>query len=224
MKDYKEKIRKLLALAESDNENEARSALLKAKQLMAEHKITELDVKDIERQEVKRIQTGITCSKRRSPWMVNLSAVVGENYCCQAYRKHGWGEQTQHIGFVGLEEDIEICIAIFKYAVDSILAGEKKLKKELNRGGYSESYIKRMRDSYGFGFVGGIEEAFRKQKEENQEWALVMVMPKEVREATAKFANHSFRPKAAESISGSAYGLGRIDGENFRPERRLQGV
>lgn len=36
-KDYKDKIRKLLSLAESPNEHEAKSALLKARALMAEH-------------------------------------------------------------------------------------------------------------------------------------------------------------------------------------------
>lgn len=220
--DYKEKIRKLLALAESPNEHEAKAALLKAKELMAEHKLTEQDIKDVKKQEVRKIQTGLTCSKRRSPWMVSLSAVIGENYCCQAYRHHGWGEQTQQIGFVGLEEDIEICIEVFRYAVDCILAGEKNLKKELSGYDYSGSYIKKMRDSYGFGFVRGISAAYSKQKEENQEWALVMVMPKEVEEATSNFANRSFNPKAANDISGSAYNLGRMDGEKFSTERRLQ--
>lgn len=42
--DYKDKIKKLLALAESPNENEAQAALLKARQLMAEHKIGEADL------------------------------------------------------------------------------------------------------------------------------------------------------------------------------------
>ena len=41
MENYKEKIKKLLALSESSNEHEAKAALLKAKQLMIEHKITE---------------------------------------------------------------------------------------------------------------------------------------------------------------------------------------
>lgn len=40
-KDYREKIKKLLALAESPNEHEAKAALLKAKELMAEHKLSE---------------------------------------------------------------------------------------------------------------------------------------------------------------------------------------
>lgn len=46
--DYKDKIKKLLALAESPNENEAQAALLKARQLMAEHKIGEADLEEPE--------------------------------------------------------------------------------------------------------------------------------------------------------------------------------
>lgn len=46
-KDCREKIKKLLALAESPNEHEAKAALLKAKELMAEHKLSEMDVKDV---------------------------------------------------------------------------------------------------------------------------------------------------------------------------------
>lgn len=101
-KDYKEKIRKLLALAESPNEHEARAALLKARQLMAEHKLTEAELKDVEKQQVKDVRTDITCSKRRDPWIVNLSAVIGENYCCKGYRYRRYGEQTNCIGFIGL--------------------------------------------------------------------------------------------------------------------------
>ncbi len=220
--DYKEKIRKLLALAESSNEHEAKAALLKAKQLMAEHKISELDIVDVEKQEVKNVMTDITCSKRRNPWVVELSAIIGENYCCKAYRNHRWGEQTQRIGFIGLEDDIEICIAIFKYAVDCILAGEKKLKKEMNDYGYSGDYIKTMLDSYGFGFTRGIKSVFYTQKQEHQEWGLVMVMPKEVEEASSHLAHKSFESKAADNISKSAYYLGRQDGKNFSPEKRLQ--
>lgn len=41
----KDKIAKLLALAESPNENEAKAALLKARELMAEHKLRPEDVK-----------------------------------------------------------------------------------------------------------------------------------------------------------------------------------
>lgn len=43
---YKDKISKLLALAQSPEEAEAKEALLKARKLMAEHKLTEADLED----------------------------------------------------------------------------------------------------------------------------------------------------------------------------------
>ena len=54
MENYKEKIKKLLALSESSNEHEAKAALLKAKQLMMEHKITESDLVDKKELGVKK--------------------------------------------------------------------------------------------------------------------------------------------------------------------------
>ena len=77
--DYKDKIRKLLALAESPVEAEAKAALLKARQLMAEHKLTEAELKEVEKQAAKDVRTDINCSKRREPCIINLSAVKWEN-------------------------------------------------------------------------------------------------------------------------------------------------
>lgn len=85
--DYREKIKKLLALSESNNEHEAKSALLKAKKLMAEHKIAEIDLEDIGKKKVVHIKTKFDCSKRREAWMISLSAIIGQNFCCQSYRK-----------------------------------------------------------------------------------------------------------------------------------------
>ena len=141
--DYKEKIRKLLALAESPNEHEARAALLKARQLMAEHKLSELDFQDLNHREVKKIQTGITASKRKNPWIIDLSNVIGENYCCKAYRSHGKREQTQHIGFVGFEDDVdvEICITVFRYAVDCVLSEIRRIKENISRWEYARGFM-----------------------------------------------------------------------------------
>ena len=220
--DYKEKIKKLLALAESPNEHEAKAALLKARQLMAEHKITELELKDVEKQKVVDIRTDITCSKRRNPWILNLSAVIGENYCCKGYRTHRHGEQTQYIGFIGLEDDAEICIAVFNYAVDCILAEIGCIKKE-NQCYYS-SYVKKLCDSYGYGFTVGIEAAFEEQQETNEDrWGLVLVMPQEVLDASQHLDHKEFHSRAEETIAASAYTKGYNHGKEFDPTKRLKG-
>lgn len=222
--DYKEKIRKLLALAQSPNEHEAKSAMLKARQLMAEHKLTEMDCVDAKKQEVKDIITDITCSKRWHPWIVLLSGVIGENYCCKAYRNHYKGKQMQYIGFIGLEDDVEICRTVFEYAVDCILSGEKQIRKE-NKG-YDAKYVTRCADSYGYGYVNGIQEALDKQQEEEKQseegWGLVMTIPKEVEEYTKGFRSQQFDAKASERMNGSSFMQGFNDGQKFDPTRRLQ--
>ena len=70
--DYKEKIRRLLALAESPNEHEAKSALLKARELMAKHKLTEAELVDVKKQTVEKVLTDITRENR--PLQSALSA------------------------------------------------------------------------------------------------------------------------------------------------------
>ena len=218
--DYKDKIRKLLALAESPVEAEAKIALLKARELMAKHKLTEAELGEAENQAVKNILTDITCSKRRDPWIINLSAVIGENYCCTGYRSHNPGQQTQRIGFIGLEEDVEICTAIFKYAVDCALSEIKRLKKECRS--YPTGYVKSLCDSYGYGFTAGVSEAFRKQQEDNkEEWSLVLVMPQEVINASQHLGREEFKASTQEKIDPFAYKAGHQKGSDFDPKRRL---
>lgn len=225
MVDYKEKIRKLLALAESPVEAEAQAALLKARQLMAEHKLTERECREVEKQTVKDVLTDITCSKRREPWIVPLSATIGESYCCKGYRKRYYGQQTQHVGFIGLEDDVEICIAVFKYAVDCIRSGVKNIKREYaDYTAYYSKFIKQECDSYGYGFVRGIDAAFERQGEENrEEWGLVLVMPKEVTEAAQHLGHEHFKSRAEENLSGGAYRQGYAEGREFDPTRRIAG-
>ena len=135
--------------------------MLEARQRMAEDKLTEREGKDAEKQEVKDILTDITCSKRRNPWIVHLSAVIGENYCCKGYRNRRYGEQTNYIGFIGLEDAVEVCVSIFKYAVVCVLSEIKRTKKE--NSCYYTSYVKKIFDSYGYVFIFGFSVAFRNQ-------------------------------------------------------------
>lgn len=220
MVDYKDKIRKLLALAQSPEEAEAKAALLRARELMAKHKLTEADLEEAKKQAVRDVKTDITFSKRRDPWIEDLSAIIGENYCCKAYREHDYGSQTQRVGFIGFEDDVEICVAIFKYAVDCIRAGVKAVKKEY--AGFYSWYIKQQCDSYGFGFAYGIETALKGQDEEKHgEWGLVLSIPKEVQEASQHLGEEKFKAWTVDAIDPKAYAQGYAEGEKFDPAHRL---
>lgn len=144
--DYREKIKKLLALSESSNEHEAKSALLKAKKLMAEHKIAEIDLEDIGKKKVVHIKTEFDCSKRREAWMISLSAIIGQNFCCQSYRSKAYNKQVATICFVGLEGDVDACVEIFRCAVECIRSGIDDLKKKSKD--CTREYRKRLCDGY----------------------------------------------------------------------------
>ena len=89
-----EKIAKLLALAESPYEEEAKAALLQARRLMAEHKLMPEDIEPQENKKVIQECVGITCTKLSSPWTVYLSTLIAAHYCCRPYRSSVHGSKV----------------------------------------------------------------------------------------------------------------------------------
>ena len=87
---YKEKIKKLLALAESDNENEAKAALLKAKELMAQHKIEEADLEDAQNKKVVRVKQSLPVARDGIlGWAVCLRLLLGTFAARQLQAENG---------------------------------------------------------------------------------------------------------------------------------------
>lgn len=206
---YKEEIKRLLTPMESLNENEVKATLLKARQIMAEHKI--METKGLQHK-VKDVLTDVSCSRQRNPWIMDLADLVGEYYCCQGYMSHKPGKQTQYIGFVGLEDDVEICMVVFKYALDCALSGIKHIRKE--NDGCESGYIKQFCDSYGYGFAAGIEAALEKQREEKGDgWESVLSLPEEVVEATRNIEKKDIVGITQEDISGHEYMAGYEQGQ-----------
>ena len=106
MADIKDKIAKLLALAESPNEAEAKAALLKARELMAKNKLTPEECQKQKNQKVVKDFTDIQCTAMTNPWAASLSAVIADNYCCRAINRKRKGYKTATIGFIGLAETL----------------------------------------------------------------------------------------------------------------------
>ena len=218
----KDKIAKLLALAESPNENEAKAALLKARELMAEHKLRPEEVVKADKVKVIREALDITCTAMTNPWAVSLSAIIAEHYCCRAYRTRAAGRKTNRIGLVGLEEDFEIAKRIFLYAYDCVMASIKaniKRDPEDLPGTYREKC-----NAYGWGFTRGVKQAFQEQEEQHQEWGLVMVVPKAVDDSMVDMGKRTSFGK--ERVGGwrDAYrAMGYQDGKRCDPASRLAG-
>ena len=212
MDNYKEKIKKLLSLAQSDNENEAKAALLKAQELMIKNKISEKDLEDVKKQKVKTLSTGLTYSSRKNRYVLKLSEVIAENYCCVKYASKEYGKQTRNLVIAGFEDDVEICMEVLTKAVETIVYNAKKL---VYKKGYTSKQKKIIMDSYADGFVKGLKEMYDKQRKINEdEWGLVLVIPKDVSDILIGMSKRTLKNK--DLTDKDAYEKGTYDGINFK--------
>lgn len=220
MSNIADKIAKLLALAESPVEAEAKAALLKARQLMAEHKLRPEDISPQENQRLIKMHVGVQSTKLSTPWAITLAGIVAEHYCCRPFHTTYKGRKLAEIGFIGLEDDFNACKLVFRYAHDCVMARCKEIKAE-HRQWYSVQDIRRMCDSYGWGFCRGLTAAFDAQAQKHQEWGLVMVVPKAVEDVVASMKQSVYARPSAQSWNKQFAAMGYDDGQNFDTSRRL---
>lgn len=210
------KIKKLLALSESSNEYEAKVAMLKAQELLAKHKLSLKEIEEHEDINVMEGKTNITF--RQGKWKGKLADLIAENFGCYHYYRTN---RTHTIIFMGKDEDVTVCKMVLEYAVDSINSVVNRLRYQYRKEGYS---TKGLENDYALGFIEGLEYAFEEQKQENQEWGLVLARDKEVVEAYEKKefigsinTNTNFRG------FNEAYFKGVEDGEKFSISDKIVG-
>ena len=221
MSAIKEKIAKLLALATSPNEKEAQEALLKARELMAKHKLTSEDCQMEQTARVIRQTVGVECTKLTNPWAVSLGGIISRRYCCQVYRSHAKGAKKVTVGFVGLEDDFEVCRRIFLYAYQCVEARCKRIRsRERGRGGKE---VREMCNAYGWGFCYGLEAAFQEQEKEHQEWGLILAVPQAVEDVISKMNKPtSFGTVSVDGWRAKYANAGYAEGKKFIPGQQLE--
>lgn len=223
-----EKITKLLALSASDNPGEASNALLMARKLMVQYKLSEKDLEVSKPCKLKKIYyEDLTYSGLRNMWMPSLARAIANHHCCGFVARHDTDRSMVFtVGFVGLDEDPDLAKVIFDYAVQHIRNVESTMRKRLyHTKAYSEryinTYVKQYITNYGNGFAKGLRKKYMEQNaQETQETALVMVQPKEVSDflGTLKQSNIKFQ---SQSKNGDALAAGYEAGYSFDPTRQI---
>lgn len=216
----REKIAHLLALAESPEPAEAKAALLKARELMAMHKLRPEERVDVKDAKVIRETLDVSCTAMTNPWAWSLAAIIAEHYCCEAYRYHKGGRRTVTVGLVGLEGDFEIAKRIFLYAYDCVISA---IKHDIKRNPQDPPGTYRERcNAYGWGFVQGVDAAFREQEEEHKDWGLVLVVPQAVTDSMKDMGKKStFGKDKNNHATDKAAGF--REGRKFDPTHRVAG-
>lgn len=167
-----QKIKKLLALSDSNNQHEAESAMLKAQELLAKHNISLADIKDSSPRTVVEDVTDFTFTKAK--WKALLANIIAKNFKCMCFIKT---RRTNNIVFLGTSEDVAVCKVMFEYAVDAIKIETKKMAYTYRKSGYSTNGLE---SDYALGFARGLNNKFEEQKTAHQEWGLVLTVPQEV--------------------------------------------
>lgn len=212
-----DKIEKLISLSGSSNENEARAAMMKAQELMAKYEIKREQLN--EAQETERPVIGFTSSPYREEWIHMVSAVIADNFRCRSISIcRNSSSKTFRIRFYGYEEDAEICINIFNYAIKVI-----RKKFITLRAIYAEAkreFGKSEKTNYVTGFCCGLEKNFKEQREQSKSFALALVTPKAVDDFIAALPGLEVQPiKMNDARSREAALLQRtgfVDGKTFQ--------
>lgn len=212
-----DKIEKLISLSGSSNENEARAAMMKAQELMAKYEIKREQLN--ESQETERPVVGFTSSAYREEWICMVSAVIADNFRCRSISiVQNSSAKTFRIRFYGYEEDVEICINIFNYAIKVV-----RKKFMTLRAIYAEAKRKfgeSEKMNYVIGFCHGLEKNFDEQKKQSQSFALALATPKAVDDfvrslpgiETQKSPVNIARNREAALLQRTGY----VDGKTFQ--------
>lgn len=133
-----EKIKKMLMTTTENgaSEEEAQAFMLRAQKLMVKHGLSMSDIETEGQSDKEVVEEPGSDYERRVWWKGSLANIIAENFRCYTFFTN-YGNGVMRVKFLGLKEDVEIAIEVFKYASEIIPYHAKKYvnkrKKELEQ-------------------------------------------------------------------------------------------
>ena len=146
------KIHKLLALATSDNENEAALAAAKAQSLLIEYNVSDEELEEYSTVKNEKVVEVRTYGKTRSriKWRVNLAFPIARANLCKVIMSSG-----SSLIWIGKKTNIEVA----QYLYDTITADlERIADREWKNVGAHLSHGKTWKNSFYYGAIEVIED------------------------------------------------------------------
>jgi hypothetical protein len=205
-----DKIKKLLALADSCNEHEAALAAAHAQRLLAAHNLAMADITSSNRPEkADRVETNVARSLPK--WIRHLSAGVSSAFDCQAIHHPATGKMT----FIGIGADVQVAAYTFTYldrTVRKLCAAYLKQHAGILIAGRQREL---MRNSYYLGAVATISRQLQDQKRQTPVSPGDLVPAKEglIRKAMNEMGAIRQMHSRRSYINATAYNQGRTDGQ-----------
>lgn len=150
--DVKEKIKKLLALGGSPNENEAKLAMENANKLLLKHNLT---TKDLTNEILVQSSVKDLGKKRVSAWETNLMNIICKSNFCEVLIQR---RETVSFLMIGKEINIQASLDMYDYLSNAVISWAKK------NGGKGAS----AKNSYKLGMVNGLTKRLTEIMQESQ--------------------------------------------------------
>lgn len=144
-----DRIKKLLALSKSPNENEAAAALAKAMEICSEHDISIGDVEAIPQDETIEHKDICAMRQKTPAWEMQLSNGLARLFGCRVLITGyiEYGVKVSKLQFVGYTSDVEICTYVYEYLKRQVSRMTKEhiktkiFRKRTTKEHYRECYL-----------------------------------------------------------------------------------
>jgi len=205
-----DKIKKLLALADSCNEHEAALAAAHAQRLLAAHNLAMADITaSVRPDKADKIETDV--ARNLPKWIRHLSAGVSRAFDCQSVHHPATGKMT----FIGVGADVQVAAYTFTYldrTVRKLCTGYLKQNAGTTIAGRQREL---MRQSYYLGAVSTITRQLMEQKKQTPvtPGALVPVKDGLIRKTMDEIGPIRTMHSRRSYINATAYSQGQTDGQ-----------
>ena len=208
-------IRKVLELSKNNpSEEEAKSAALKAQELLAKYHIDMKEVESIDIDAVESIEE-VRVDIPAKKWKYKLARIVADNFRCRHFYM---GKGT--LVFYGHKTDADVAAETFKYLfnIGNKLAGRAVDKAFIETGTSANVY-----NSFVSGFCAGIEEALGEQCQ-----ALMIITPEDVKTSFAEMSKDWKSMRGGALVIGGntqcreAYENGKTEGRHAVRSKQIE--
>ena len=204
-------IKKLFELSRNNpSEEEAKSAVLKAQELLAKYHIDYAEVENVDLDKVEEIDE-VDVEVPAKKWKYSLARLCADNFRCEFFLKGKF-----KFVFFGHKTDAKVCAETFKYLFDmGNRLGNKLARESRELRGYADNVY----NSCVIGFLSGVRQALAEQSK-----ALMVIVPEDVKDGFAertkgcKTMHHS----PINAYNGDAYERGRRQGYNAMKRNALE--
>lgn len=213
--DIIEKVKKLLALSESSNINEATSAAQKAADLMMKYQIDIASLEDVvEKEEVSTYTLEKSNGKNKKTYKGVLAAGIADYFGCKVF----W--RNSDLEFIGRKSDLQATNYLYRAVLNQI--NELCEKLWIKVGFHTGQHGKSWKNSFYLGITEEIQKKLKERKQsarteftQNNSRALVVINELEYQVAAVEYRLNLRKSPPARLSSHSGYSVGKQAANNI---------